>query len=152
MFKKSAYLGGPIDRVYIKDAKGWRNRLTKQLNKLGIEALNPLNKYGSDIKKIRSSLKLWQKNKNYDEMRKWGRKYIVDPDLKQVIDCSMVIIYLPPDTEVCGTYAELGLAYYYHKPIYIVSSRRRLPKWAIVCSTKIFGNFLELIDYLEELE
>ncbi len=146
-----AYLAGPIDRVTTKDANTWRENLEKRLLPYGIECINPMTKYGDKIKEIRRQLALMYKYKAYDKLRKWGRHYIVTPDFEAVKQSDMIIMYLPSGVEVCGTYAELGVAFEFGIPIYIVSNRRRLPKWAIICSTEIYKNFDELCSRLIEV-
>ena len=49
-----------------------------------------------------------------------------------------------------GTKGELTLAYYFGKPVYMVTRipRDRIPGWVLGCTTRIFSSFAELKEFL----
>lgn len=163
------YLAGPMDDVSIGESRNWREMLTKKLPEFGIGVLNPIAKYGADYGNIRKKFASWQKYGNVNAIRDKVSKEIIPPDMKMVEDCNFITLYIPAEEgEICGSYGEMSIGFYlgrYHrcprcdytyppKPIYIVTRRRlrplNLPKWAIGCSTCIFKNWDEYLDFIKK--
>jgi len=141
--RPTTYLVGPIGDVKIGEATKWRNWLTLELDKIGIDVLNPFGKYGDRLAAVRSKLYNWNKYGNVDAIRRMVATEIIPPDLKMVEECDFITFWLPQEgKEICGCYGELTIAFYIGKPVYIVTRRRlkpvNLPNWAIGCSTWIF--------------
>jgi len=154
MKRPITYLAGPIGDVKIKQATKWRDWITVELDKIGIDTMNPFGKYGDRLAAVRSKLHNWNKYGNIDAIRGMVATEIIPPDLKMVEDCTFVTLWVPREgVEICGSYGEITYAFKLGKPVYIVTKRRlrpvNLPNWAIGCSTWIFKKWG---DYLREVE
>jgi len=148
----SLYLSGPIDKVNLRSARRWREHLRVTLELLGYTIVNPLDKYGDDLTRIRRTLRRWQRDNKEDKIREYVSKEIIDKDLKAVQQSDVLIVYIPKNGSLCGTYGEVTFGYYLHKPIYVVTERdiSELHKWLIGCSTMIFYSFEDLVTFLKE--
>lgn len=155
MEKLKTYMAGPMDDVSIGESRDWRDWLTEQLGKMGIETLDPISKYGDEYGVIRQKFSMWQKFGNVDAIRQIVSTQVIPPDLEMVRECDFVTLYIPPEgNEICGSYGEMTLAFDVGKPVYIVTRRRlkplNLPKWAVGCSTKIFSSWEDYLEYIRE--
>lgn len=151
----STYMAGPMDDVSIEVSRDWRDWLTEELGKLGIKTLNPITKYGDEYGAIRQKFAMWKKYGNIDSIRQFVSSQIIPPDLVMVEESDFITLYVPPKGhELCGSYGEITHAFYKHIPVYIVTRRQlkplNLPKWAIGCSTKVFENWSEYMDYIRK--
>jgi len=151
--KIKTYLAGPIGDVSIKEARAWRQMVSEKLAKLGIEALNPLDREG--MPNLRRKLAVWRKTGNLDAIRLLVSRNFIMPDLKMVEESDFITMWLPrAGREVCGSYGEITFAFFLGKPVYIVTHRRvkplNIPYWAVGCSTKIFKSWEEYFKYVEE--
>jgi len=149
------YMAGPMDDVSIGESRDWRTWLTEELGKMGISTLDPISKYGEEYGSIRKKFAMWQKFGNVDAIRQIVSTQIIPPDLVMVKECDFVTLYIPPEgNEICGSYGEMTFAFHLGKPVYIVTRRRlkplNLPKWAVGCSTKIFSNWEDYLEYIKE--
>lgn len=131
------YVAGPMDDVSIDESRDWREMLTGELSKLGIEVLSPISKYGSDYGKIRIKFSRWKESGNIDAIRQYVSRHIIMADLRLVKKCDFVTLYVPAKgSEICGSYGEATHAFYLGKPVFIVTTRRlkplTLPKWWLV--------------------
>lgn len=153
--KYKTYLIGPIGDVGIGDAREWRDMITDELEKIGIEALNPLGKYGDRLASVRSKLSNWNRFGNLNAIRGLVKDRIIPPDLKMVEKSNFVTFWLPAKgPEICGSFGEITLAFYLGKPVYIITRRRlkpvNIPNWAIGCSTKIFKDWCSYLNFIKE--
>jgi len=153
--RPKTYLAGPIGDVKIREATKWRNWITIELDKIGIDTLNPFGKYGDRLAAIRSRLKNWNKYGNIDAIRKMVATEIIPPDLVMVEICDFVTLWIPQEgKEICGSYGEMTFAFHLHIPVYIVTKRRlkpvNLPNWAIGCSTCIFKNWNDYFEFVKK--
>lgn len=150
------YLAGPIDNINTSEAKKWRDMITIELKKCGVEALNPFGKMGGDrLEKLRNTLHDWSIRGNIDAVRSFVGTKVMPLDLIMVEKCDFVTVWIPEDSkEICGTYGETTLAYYLGKPVYIVTNRilkpLTLPKWLVGCSTKVFTSWSDYLNYINE--
>jgi len=149
------YLCGPIGDIKIENAKNWRNWLMERLGEMEIKTLDPLRKYGDRLASVRSKLSNWKRFGNIDAIRLMVSQMIIPSDLEAVKKCDFVTLNLPAgDVELCGSYGEITLAFYFNKPVYIVTKRHlkpcNIPKWAIGCSTKIFRNWEDYLSYVKK--
>jgi hypothetical protein len=164
------YLAGPIGKVHLRSAKTWRINIKEELAKMGIGWIDPFEKYGDELSRIRSNLLRWNKEGNIDKIRVLVRSYIIPPDIESVQFVDFIIAYLPASgseiecpeckkkidchAEVCGTYGEVTHAFYKDIPVYIVTDRplkpNTIPNWGVGCSTKIFKSFDDLLKFLNE--
>jgi hypothetical protein len=87
-------------------------------------------------------------------IRKYVSKTVIPPDIKMVEDADFLTVYIPKDNgyEICGTYGEITLAFYLHKPVYVITERclkpSELPCWLVGCSTEIFISWKDYYDYI----
>lgn len=175
------YLAGPIQIIPEFESKEWRQRITKELNAIDIECFNPLGQFGGDrLGKIRQKMQKWNEDGHLDAIRKNGARRIIPPDLKMVEDSDFITVWIPKRVqdfdldkisnvssdseaeryiesityEICGTYGEVTLAFYLHKPVFIVTNRSlkplELPQWLVGCSTLIFTTWNEYLNYISD--
>lgn len=150
---KVTYLAGPIGIIPQKGAAEWRIEIGKKLLEIGIKYSNPM---GNEGKMNRPQIKEWADAGKIGHVRKILRKKIIGCDLRMVATCDFVTLYIPVDNgyEICGSYGELTLAHYLHKPVYIVTDRKLLPieipLWAVACSDYIFRTWDEYLKYVKE--
>lgn len=154
-FIKMTYLAGPMDDVSIGESRNWREMLSIELPKFGIGVFNPISKYGEDYGNIRKRFANWQKSGNINAIRKVVAKQIIPPDLEMVERCDFVTLWIPPEgVEICGSYGEITHAFKLGKPVFIITTRRlkplNIPKWAIGCSTGLFKNWEEYLEYIKQ--
>lgn len=153
--KKSykSYLAGPIGVIPQKGAAEWRIEIGKKLAEMGIKTSNPM---GNEAKLDRNKLQEWVNTGKVNKIRKTVRTKLIGVDLRMVVNCDFLTLYIPVDNgyEICGSYGEVTLAYYLHKPVYIVTDRKLLPLqipcWATGCSTWIFRTWEEYLKYIKE--
>jgi hypothetical protein len=151
--QRVTYLAGPIGIIPQKGAAEWRIAIGKELNGIGIKFSNPM---GNESKLDRPQLLEWAKAGRANHLRKILRSKIIGCDLRMVAQCDFVTLYIPEDNgyEICGSYGEMTLAHYLHKPVYIVTDRKLLPieipLWAVACSDWIFRTWEEYLKYVKE--
>ncbi len=153
------YLAGPIDHAE-DDGVGWRNEMTKWLEKKGVCVFDPCKKPIS-----------YQKYKEVDEektkmmaLKASGRffelaqrmKEIVHVDLRMVDISDFVIVYIDPNTPMCGTIHELINSLHQRKPTLVVVEGGRIhaPNWlfGIMDFNFMFDDFDELNKFLEHID
>ena len=149
------YLAGPIGDVKIGEATKWRNWITVELDKIGINTLNPFGKYGDRLAAVRSKLHNWNRYGNLNAIRGLVATEIIPPDLVMVEICDFVTLWIPQERkEICGSYGEITHAFHLHIPVYIVTKRRlkpvNIPNWAIGCSTWIFKKWEDYLDFIKK--
>jgi hypothetical protein len=150
---KVTYLAGPIGIIPQKNAAEWRIDIGNKLRVLGIKSSNPM---GNEGKLNRPQLKEWTDFGKMGRLRKTLRAKIIGCDLRMVERCDFVTLYIPEDNgyEICGSYGEITLAHYLHKPVLIVTDRKLLPiqvpLWAVGCSDYIFRTWDEYLKYVKE--
>lgn len=174
----TTYLAGPIGVIPMAGCGEWRDELTKDLEVLGIKCINPLGQFGGDrLSADRAKLKQSMEDGDLDWVREFVSSTIIQPDLQGVVDCTFLTVYIPKRIkgldlvqikrykkqsevekyiekctyEVCGTYSEVGLAKFLHRPIFIVTDRafNELPAWLIGCSTWIFSSWGQYLRFVK---
>jgi nucleoside 2-deoxyribosyltransferase len=152
------YVAGPIGVTIQKNAKVWRNRLTKELEIMNIKVLNPMGKNGGDrLGKDRIKLREACYNGDIKFIRNFVSKVVIPPDLKMVEEADFLTVYIPEDDgyEICGTYGEVTLAFYLKKPVYVVTDRNlsplKLPAWLIGCSTETFISWKDYLRFIRSI-
>lgn len=154
--KLKTYLAGPIGDVKIEEAKDWREYLRVELAKIGIGVLNPLDKYGASLPKVRSQIKNWTRYGNIKALRHMVASKIIPQDLQMVKEADFITLWLPAErkAEVCGSYGEITVAFDLGIPVYIVTERKlkplNVPKWAVGCSTEIFISWKDYLTHIKE--
>ena len=133
-----AYLAGPIDACSYQECIGWRKALTYQLADLGIKTLDPTRGYAS----------------KFGPSGEWLIDTIIECDMQDLIDADFVIAYVPQDVEIIGTAMEICItSRILNKPVYVVSDRGdRLSPWIIYHATQVFGDFVELAEWLQNAD
>jgi len=151
----STYLTGPITLRHNKECREWRNMITDELAKFGIQSLNPFNIEGNTdaTRKI-----IYDANQNGDieTTRSLVSSHMINTDLKMVEKSTFLTVWIPKlnGYEICGSYGEVTLAYYLKKPIYVVTERSlkpvELPSWLVGCSTAIFESWDEYLTFIKK--
>jgi nucleoside 2-deoxyribosyltransferase len=145
------YLAGPISHEANKTYIEWREDIEQFLKSIGHEGVNPLKKYpvpAEERRKVETMMKAQK-----DEIsREYIRRRIVNPDIAMVDSSDAVIAYISKYST--GTSAECGLAYYWNKPVYVVTNlpREQWSTWFVGLSTLIFLSFEELKTFLRNME
>lgn len=151
------YLAGPMDRVP-DGGVIWREKLTPILQERGIVVLNPADKpidkgfEGISSRKKREEL---IENGYYDEAAA-QIKLLRIIDLRMVDLADFLIVYLDPDSHMCGTYNELFDANKCKKPILIMveGGKNKVPHWLLgtIPHQMIFGSWDDLLEYVEHVD
>jgi len=145
------YLAGPISWVSVEEAVTWRVDMTKYLESIGHEAVNPLAKYpvpAGEKKKVEKSI-MWEKD---EEAREYLRRRIMNPDIELLKQSDGIIASIPRYS--VGTSAELMYAYLHNMPVYIVTDmpRKKWSGWFMGLSTLIFTNWDDLKRFLKYMK
>jgi len=154
--KPKTYLGGPIGLNVLKNAREWRQLVTKRLDTFGIVALNPFDNIGNNLQNVRKELHEASDRGDIEACQFIVSQYFIPPDLKMVKTCNFLTVYIPArdDYEICGTYGEATVAALYHKPVYIVTDRPMkpigLPHWLVGCATIVFTNWEDYFKFVEK--
>lgn len=145
------YLAGPISWISDNSYIEWREDMEQFLQGIGHIAINPLKKYpvpAREKAKVEEMV-LTQK----DELaREYIRRRIINADLELLHTSDAVIAYVPCYSS--GTCAEIGLAYMWNKPVYVVTpmKRKAWSGWFVGLSTLIFQSWNELKTFLRNME
>lgn len=154
LFGSSCYLCGSMDRV-ADGGIGWRNKLTPQLNKLGVIVLDPCDKpvqgEGIEDAKIREIIRKHKNNGEYDLV-----KLLIQPirqsDMRLVGRSDFLVVDLDLEHHPCGTWEEIFWANREKKPILVkmAGGKSAAPHWLFGClpHQHIFSEWDELISYL----
>jgi nucleoside 2-deoxyribosyltransferase len=125
--------------------------MEKFLQSLGHVGVNPLKKYPVPAAERMKVERMIHVEKD-DVAREYIRRRIITADLELLHSSDGVIAYMPRFSS--GTCAEVGLAYYWNKPVYVVTTMKRedWAGWFVGLSTLIFLNFDELKTFLKNME
>lgn len=153
------YLSGPIDDVSNwQDCSSWRDYMTKELKKMGIKTLDPLNKpieekfcEGEEFIELRKRLK---QEKKYDKLSKIMRQ-IRRTDLRMVDWSSAIVAYLNYENVMTGTIEEAVLANRQKKPCLVVCKQGIDAImdwwWGTLNYKTFFNNFDECLEYIRHV-
>jgi hypothetical protein len=151
------YLVGAMDRVPDGGA-GWRNKITPELEKLGINVVNPCdNMVGSKVlenEETRGWIEYYKETKQYDKIRaKFGM--IRSVDLRCIDVCDFIIARIDLDVHACGTYEEIVTANRQKKPVltYCKQGKSKAPNWLffMLPHEYIFDSMEDIIVYLHKI-
>lgn len=145
------YLAGPISHEMGKHFIEWRADMEDFLASLGHVGVNPLKKYPVPAQE-RVKVEHMIHTEKDDVAREYIRRRIITADLELLHSSDAVIAYIPKYSS--GTGAEVGLAYFWNKPVYVVTSmdREQWAGWFVGLSTLIFLSFDELKTFLRNME
>jgi hypothetical protein len=145
-----------MDRVH-DGGKGWRERITPKLKKVGVVVIDPCDKpidVGQEIenKDLRKKLKSEEKYKELAELMKPIRSV----DLRFCDVSDFIIVYLDMSTSMIGTLEELFWANREKKPILVwcPQGKNQAPDWlfATVPHEHIFSTEEELLTYIYNVD
>jgi nucleoside 2-deoxyribosyltransferase len=106
------YLAGPINRVALEDAKGWRENVKASLRKTGILVLDPLSvEFGKGVN-------------------------VVQWDLRAIKGASAVIAHVPDGIQAVGTSMEIFYAASLGIPVYVWGADSPSP-WILHFATEV---------------
>ena len=150
------YLCGPIQ--YVEDYITWRSRMDDFLDEHGHEAVMPWGEvyHGKKIKMKFKRLRVdLERDKYFDEVRKYMKENIVKYDLDALISSDAVLFWHPRDVKTAGSFGEITLAHYLREwtgrkyQIWVVSDYHKdeLSYWVIGCSDKVFKTMEDFEDW-----
>lgn len=148
----TCYLAGNLEHT--GDAEGWRDRLTKELNKLDVKVLDPTKQMFlgqiAETEEIREQLKTWRENEQFSLIHDF-MKEAIRRDLRAVDLSTFVICRLEPEKPTFGTITEITVAAMQRKPLlFILKDRKKMPLWLIgmVNMDFVFNSEEDLLTYL----
>ena len=151
------YLAGPMDRVP-DGGIVWRYNITPKLQSHGIVVLSPTNKpidIGIEGKDCQVELTDNSTDEDYDKEATRVRLLRVI-DLRMVDLADFLIVYIDPNTHLCGSYEELFTANSTKKPILVMieGGKYRTPRWLLgtIPHQMIFGNWDDLLEYIRHVD
>ena len=154
------YLAGPIS--YADDyGHGWREYVSKWLQKRNIVVLNPCDKtkfISNEIDEADDFVKYLQSLKDTGEYDKLGKivKRIRQIDLRCVDIADWLIVYIDIDVPIMGTAEELFWANRCKKPILVVCKQgiNKLNDWLFGCLPIefFFNSFDEAFGYIKHID
>ena len=153
------YLAGPIDAAK-DDGVGWRRALTPWLKRRKIKVVDPCDKpiaYSAykEIEGEKQKMMELKESGRYFELAQQMRD-IVHVDLRMVDVSDGVIVYLDPETPMCGTYHELINALQQRKPTLVVieGGKKKAPNWlfGIMNFNFMFDSFDDLKTFLKQID
>jgi hypothetical protein len=141
-FKKK--LGGP-----------WREWLTKELEKIGHEAIDPVKLeasagYGLPLQEALTNLKLAGE---LEEVRETVRRALFRKDMLGIQNShAVVLLYDQSVQRGAGTLAESWEAFREGRPVYLVTEfpLEKIPTWLIGETTAIFDDFGTFLNRVED--
>lgn len=159
------YLIGPIEQS--ADPTGWRNRITIELNNMGVKVYDPMikpswaPKLSSEVNKnkfleVINTKQITTDNQAYYDSMSWIR----DVDLRYVHSSDFIVCYLPKIFSM-GSGEELTVAAATGKPVLIWSDKDYVPSsWLATMLCKnldeikdvFFHDEKELITYLHNVD
>jgi hypothetical protein len=150
------YLSGPME-FSADGGEGWRRHITPELLKMGIIVLDPYHKTNINISQSgrQELIKQCRRERDWDaitELAKPMRNY----DLRMVDACDVLIAYINPWIQTCGTWEEIFWANRMKKPILLVweGGKEKISSWmfAVTSHENFFSNFTDLIARLRAID
>lgn len=151
------YLSGGMEYAE-NDGAGWRADVSRRLKSQGYFPLDisELDEqyditHGNEFNEL--------KNNDDEQLRRKAilRKQFIETDLQLIKnDTDALIVYYDESARRgAGTISECQYAFLLDKPIFIVSAwedwQNQVPGWLFALSTKVFTNFDDTLDYMQEL-
>lgn len=151
--KKKAYLSGGMEYAQFEGAD-WRSEIEGWIRKtLGHAVFNPNTESARFLKKhVRGDFRRLKTENTPQFTEIVGR--IVDLDSREIARrTDYVVCYWDRSAQRgAGTKGELTIAKLFGKPVYMVTEVRpeNIPGWILGCTTKMFGSFRELKEFLAD--
>lgn len=151
------YLAGAMDRVP-DGGVVWRQRITPELNDMGIVVMDPCNKpyFGAvENDQQRAERRAW---KEAGELRKCGKamKAIRTMDLRMVDVSDFIVASIDVSVHMCGSYEEISLANRQKKPVlcWVQQGITSTPDWLLgmLPPEFFFSTMEELMCYLHRVD
>lgn len=144
------YLAGAIGDVKDDSFRVWRNKITKILNELGVDVLNPLDKYEGKEADQKDKLDVLRDHGDYSSVRE-EMFDILRLDKEMVRRSDGVIAYIPADMGyTVGTVREIALAYEWFKPVIVITDIPRLSNSLVGMASHICGSLDEAVEIIRK--
>lgn len=145
--RKFVYLSGSID-LAPDYGMSWRKNISDTIRKIGFEIYDPVIRQrkltGMSIRELKTL-----RRKNPKLFCEITRK-IINVDFNVIAkNTTAVISYIDKHARM-GTYSEIGIAYYFKIPIYIIANKSALSGWVVSCVSKIFPSVLAFNKWILE--
>jgi len=168
------YLVGAMEKTAAKDCgKGWRQVLKPKLEELGVFVFDPTieeaEKVGLCPEDFHRKLRGWKMGGNWDiyvrEMDKiWRGKTYIDnghlrhlPGDKDYVEQSdFITARVNAKDKPCGTYVEIGLAWFFGTPIYLITETPKselngsLLYFVLESGGEIFPNVNQYLEFIKK--
>lgn len=151
------YLAGPIEADTNDGGQKWRDRITPDLDNVGIYVQDPTRTEplatGMEVIEAQDQFNKWIRSGHYALFAK-KFKLIVDKDIRMVHRSDFLVVHLFPDIPTTGTIHEMAEAWRLGKKIYLIwpAAKSSLSKWALYLTTSsggcLFDNTKQCVDYL----
>lgn len=127
------YLAGNLE--YCSDTENWRDKITKELNAIGVKVLSPTKvmfvDQPAETPEFRAQLLKNRAEGNFEEVETYMR-YVVQRDLRAIDVVDFCIFNFEIDKPTFGTVHELVMAIQQQKPVFVcVQDRLRCPLWIL---------------------
>lgn len=150
------YECGPIDLAFDL-GKGWRDKITPELEAMGMIVLDPLHKsttFGLESDDQRPIRKILKEEGRYHELSLL-MKEIRHVDMRMVDRADCLVIHLDLDIFSCGTMEELFWANRSKKPclVFCKQGKKNIPDWIFgtIPSEMLFDDMSSLLQYLRQI-
>jgi len=149
------YLAGNME--YTDDSKDWRRYVTKELEKLDIKVLSPLDTMfmfqNNEGEEDRKRLKLAREMGDYDYVSNY-MKGVVQKDLRLIDLSDYIIVNLEIQKPTFGTMHEIVVADQQKKPIFlVVNNKANTPLWllGLLKPQYIYNNIDEALEMIRRI-
>lgn len=152
------YLAGNLEYTSEENARGWRDFLSEELNKLNVITLDPtmvvFEGQHHETEETRQWLKEAREAGKFDEVSDYMIP-VVQKDLRQIDLSDYVIFNICIDKPTFGTIHELVVARQQKKPVFIcVGDKKKIPLWllGIIPHRYFYNTIEEILDTLQKID
>lgn len=155
LYKTKTYLVGAME---FKNGEDWRNKVTCELNKMGIVCMNPYHKpfmHGFDESdEYRQKLLNLRETGQYDELAKHCKSFRIY-DLNLVDRSDFIIFYYDSDIPTIGSFEEFFWSNRLKKPVFVIveQGKSRAPLWlyGTIPHRYIYNSIDEVIEQIKKI-
>lgn len=156
LYGSKCYVVGPME---FADGRAWREKLAKDLSKLGIVTLDPYNKpfretFYKEDEKNQEKLIFLRKNGKFDRLCRM-MKLIRYSDLRLCDLCDFAVVYILPNVPTFGSMEELSVLLRMKRPVFIVveGGKKTCPLWlfGMLNHKYMFDSFNKVLAYIRRL-